>query len=140
MLISYFHSIRNLRERNFLLSPSMCVSPFKLPSRGKTKRIQSNVLSFIFIRLHPSTSLSVSRWNKILSLSPSTPQILPHPPPLSLSIYLSHCQSLLSFFSHPSRSFLFFYSLIFISCFKQETVVYFIVTAFFRKNFAFTTK
>lgn len=93
MLISYFHSIRNSRERNFLLFPSVRVSPFKLPSRGKTKRIQSNVLSFIFIRLHPSTSLSVSRWNKILSLSPSTPQIFsfsviaipPHPLFSSLS-------------------------------------------------------
>jgi len=30
------------------------VLPLKLPSRGKTKRIQSNLLSFIFIRLHPS--------------------------------------------------------------------------------------
>jgi len=76
MYNSYFQSIRNSRERNFLLFPSVRVSPFKLPSCGKTKRIQSNVLSFIFIWLHPSTSLSVSQWNKILSLSPWTPQIL----------------------------------------------------------------
>lgn len=74
-LIPYFQSIRNSREKNFPLFSSVRVLPFKLPFRGKTKRIQSNLLSFIFIRLHPSTSLSVLRWNKILSLSPSTPQI-----------------------------------------------------------------
>lgn len=89
VLMSYFHSIREIRERGIFSCSRLCA--FKLPSRGKTKRIQSNVLSFIFIRLHPSTSLSVSRWNKILSLSPSTtsnflPFSLSHrysPPPSS---------------------------------------------------------
>lgn len=111
--MSYFHSIRNSRERNFLPFPSVRVSPFKLPSRGKTKRIQSNVLSFIFIRLHPSTSLSVSRWNKILSLSPSTPQIF--------SFFLSFHSLLLSSFSLPPPLILrFFARPFFILFLKQE--------------------
>lgn len=135
MLISYFPSIQNSRERNFLLFPSARVSPFKLPSRGKTKRIQSNALSFIFIRLHPSTSLSVSRWNKILSLFPSTPQF---------SLFLSHCHSSLSFhFFSPLFSFTLtlFCSFVFISSHKQENgSSFYCHEMFFRNIVAFTAK
>lgn len=111
----------------------MRVSPFKLPSRGKTKRIQSNVLSFIFIRLHPSTSLSVSRWNKILSLSPSTPQIFS----LSLSLPLP----LLSFFLSPllPRSYAFlFVRFYFISQTRKREFILLSRDMVFRNTVTFT--